>query len=245
MTEIPPNQPTPAAPSTAPAPAKAAVPPPPDSSVIIRPWPKVVFFYPVFICATIFFFVSYLSKETEGLRGLGGTFMIVFTINLLVFAFDFSRIKSITVLILVIAIVLGVMWANENWPVLGTLNEWLADVDIRMNTQFYGYMSALFGSVFLVVLINTRFNYYEVNHREILHHHGYLGDVTRMPTEGLRVHKEIYDLLEFALLRSGRMIFYPERTQDAIVIDNVINVNAAEDRIKDILSVNLVRMQQR
>ena len=41
------------------------------------------------------------------------------------------------------------------------------------------------------------------------------------------------------------MIFYPERTQDAIVIDNVINVNAAEDRIKDILSVNLVRMQQR
>jgi hypothetical protein len=31
-------------------------------------------------------------------------------------------------------------------------------------------------------MINTRFNYYEVNTREILHHHGYLGDITRMPT---------------------------------------------------------------
>lgn len=238
-------------PTPAPAPQPAPEPNPAakrleESRVIIRPWPKVVFFYPVFLCATIFWLVSMFSEEgsEHGLAGLGATFMIVFTVNLLVFAFDFSRIKSITILILGVAIVLALLLANENWPVIGTIGAWFDHVDIRMTTQFYGFFSALFAIVFLIVLINTRFNYYEINHREVLHHHGYLGDVKRTPTEGLRVNKEIYDLLEFVLLRSGRMIFYPGGSQDAIVIDNVINVNAAEERIQDILSVMAVRMQQ-
>jgi hypothetical protein len=96
--------------------------------------------------------------------------------------------------------------------------------------------------VILLVLINTRFNYFEVNHLEILHHHGYLGDITRMPTQGLRLNKEIYDLLEYLLLRSGRLIFYPSTSREAIVIDNVINVNKVEERIKDLLSVVAVRL---
>ena len=111
-----------------------------------------------------------------------------------------------------------------------------------MNTWFYGIFSVMMGGILLLVLVNTRFNYYEVNHREILHHHGYLGDVTRMPTTGLRLNKEIYDLMEFLLLRSGRLIFYPSTSREAIVIDNVLNVNHVEDRIKDLLSVVAVRM---
>ena len=113
-----------------------------------------------------------------------------------------------------------------------------------MSTQFYGLMSGFLLMVMLIVLINTRFNYYEINHREILHHHGYLGDITRMPTSGLRLNKEIYDLFEFFLLRSGRLVFYPQTSREAIVIDNVLNVNKVEDRIKDLLSVVAVRFQE-
>ena len=50
--------------------------------------------------------------------------------------------------------------------------------------------------------------------------------------------------MEFALLRSGRLIFYPSTSREAIVIDNVLNVNHVEDRIKDLLSVVAVRMTQ-
>ncbi len=58
----------------------------------------------------------------------------------------------------------------------------------------------------------------------------------------MRFNKEIYDLLEFLLLRSGRLIFYPSTSREAIVIDNVLNVNHVEDRIKDLLSVVAVRV---
>jgi hypothetical protein len=122
------------------------------------------------------------------------------------------------------------------------LKDWSSKVDIQMNTWFYGTFSVMMGLILLLVLLNTRFNFYEVNHREILHHHGYLGDVTRMPTTGLRLNKEIYDLMEFVLLRSGRLVFYPSTSREAIVIDNVLNVNHVEDRIKDLLSVVAVRM---
>ncbi len=214
------------------------------TSVLIRPWPKVVFFYPTAVMALVAWFYSLLKGEvgsTTGVSGIGDLFLVVFFVNLLVFSFDFSRIKSITIVLGIIAIALGLAWANTQWEVWSGLGALLDKVDARMNTQFFGFTSAFFAVVYLLVLINTRFSYYEVNHREILHHHGYLGDITRISTAGLQVNKEIYDLLEFLLLRSGRLIFYPASSRNAIVIDNVIGVNRIEARIKDLLSVIAVR----
>ena len=214
-----------------------------SSSVIIRPWPKVVFFYPTFICATLLWTLSMVGIGGGESGWQGNLFVLVFFLNLLVFAFDFSRIKSLTLLILVVAIVLGVLWANTMWSVVGFLKDLVDTINIQMNSWFYGTISASFAFVLLLVLVNTRFNYYEINHREILHHHGYLGDITRLPTAGLHLNKEIYDLVEYLLLRSGRLIFYPQGTRDVIVIDNVINVNQTEKHIKDLLSVMAVRVQ--
>ncbi len=232
-----------------PSPAPAAPPKPePESyeSVIIRPWPKVVFLYPTFLVSTIFFLVSALSQQPDRLSvpGLGNAFMIVFALNLLVFSFDFSRIKSITLLILVIAVTLFILWADTRWEVTGFLGRVIDKIDIQMNSAFYGWLSAFLGFVLLLVVINTRFNYFEVNHREILHHHGYLGDVTRWPTDGLLMNKEIYDLVEFALLQSGRLVFLPPNAREAIVIDNVIGVNRIEKRIKPLLAMIEVHMSR-
>ena len=216
---------------------------PQHKGLIIRPWPKVVFFYPTFVVATILWLISMFSENgnTTGLTSLGNLFMVVFVLNLLVFSFDFSRIKSITIIVAILALILGIGWANSQWGWFESIQDVFALVDIRMNTQFYGFISLTLGLVIALVFINTRFNYYEINHRELLHHHGYLGDITRMPTAGLHVNKEIYDLLEFALLRSGRLVFYPPSKREAIVIDNVLNVNKVENHIKDLLSVVAVR----
>ena len=219
-----------------------------STSVLIRPWPKVVFLYPTFVCATIFWIIALArgdgGPERLGVDTLGNVFMVVLFLNLLVFSFDFSRIKSITLVIGGVAVVLAVGWAGTRWPVLEWLHDAIGRVDMRMNAQFYGFFSGFLAFVFLLVLINTRFNYYEINHREILHHHGYLGDITRHPTSGLRFNKEIYDMFEYLLLRSGRLIFYPSTVREALVIDNVINVNKVENRIKHLLSVVAVRMSE-
>lgn len=146
-----------------------------------------------------------------GSRTLGNTFTVVFFLNLLVFAFDFSRIKSITLIAIVAALLLGLGWADSTWDIGGGIRMVLGAIDIRMNTQFYGMTTAFLVIVLLCVMINTRFNYYEINTREILHHHGYLGDITRMPTSNLRLNKEI--------LRPLRVPPPPQRAPDLLPLD--------------------------
>lgn len=212
--------------------------------IIIRPWPKIIFLYPVFVTALILWFVSFLATGTrESVPGLGNVFMLILFLNLLVFSFDFSRIKSITTLLGIIAVVAIVAWLNTKWEVVASLKSVVDMIDIRMNTQFFGFFCAFFAFIFLVVMINSRFNYYEINHLEVLHHHGYLGDIKRLPTAGLQFDKEIYDMLEYVLLRSGRLILYPTGMRQAIVIDNVLGVNRAEEGIKQLLSVMAVTVE--
>ena len=157
--------------------------------ILIRPWPKVIFMYPPLIAALVGWFASILTEgaDTSGSGTIGAIFCAVFFMNLLVFAFDFSRIKSITILVGGIAVVFLLLWANGKWEVMTSIENILGSIEIRMNTQFYGFMSFFFCFIFLLVFINTRFNYYEVNRNEILHHHGYLCDIIRTPTTAMRM----------------------------------------------------------
>ena len=228
--------------ATAPADAKVAAHKGPGhhkpiEKVILRPWPKVIFLYPTTLVAALCWILSPFSAEPgSGSPTLGWLFMLVFGINLMVFAFEFSRIKTITIFTVIVAVVLGLGWASHSWDVVPFIRRTLLGIDIRMNTQAYGFITCMFLFIYAVLMINSRFNYYEVNRNEILHHFGYLGDVKRVPTSGLRMEKEIYDLLEFALLRSGRLIFYPSTVREALVIDNVINVNKVEKDLAELLS---------
>jgi hypothetical protein len=216
---------------------------PMSESVIVRPWPKVVFFYPTFMVASLAFLLSLLGAAGE--EFLGNTFMLVFCLNMLVFSFDFSRIWSITMLIGGLLLLFLVLWLNTKYEVVQFLGELVGGIGIRANTAFYGFVSGFMGFLFLIVFVNSRFHYYEINAREILHHHGYLGDIKRWSTEGLEMNKEIYDMAEFLLLRSGRLIFVPASSKRAIVIDNVIQVNRIEVRVNDLLSHVAVRLNQR
>jgi hypothetical protein len=199
----------------------------------------VVFFYPTMLVALVAWIAGFfLESQAKGAGSptLGGIFMIVFCVNLLVFAFDFSRIKSITLVFIGIALLFGLMWANQQYAVMEPIRKMIDKIEITMGTQFYAFIFAFFALCMLMVFINSRFNYYEINRNEILHHTGYLGDINRTPTSAMRMNKEINDLMEFLLLRSGRLVFYPATTREALVIDNVLNVNTVEKRIKELLS---------
>jgi hypothetical protein len=232
-------------PAPEPAPTPSPVPPPaaPPESVIIRPWPKVVFLYPTCIVAAICFLLSWLQAVAPAT--LGNLFMTVLLLNLLVFSFDFSRIKSITIVVSILAALLLVLWLDSKWEITNFLGSVFHKIDIQMNTQFYAFLSAGIATLLLVVFVNTRFHYYQVNAREILHHHGYLGDIKRWSTEGLEMNKEINDLVEYLLLRSGRLIFHPSTSREAIVLDNVPGVSRIEKLVNDLLSHVAVRINQR
>jgi len=227
--------------STAPIPTPAVADRTPEN-VIIRPWPKIVFLYPTFVVTTVFFLLSWLELVSPTV--LGNTFMLVLWLNLLVFSFDFSRIKSITIVITIVALVLLVLWLDNKADITGYLGKVFGSIDIQVNAAFFGFMSAGLGFLLALVFVNSRFNYYEVNAREILHHHGYLGDIQRWSTEGLEMNKEINDVVEYMLMRSGRLIFQPATSKKTIVLDNVASVNRIEQCVNDLLSIVAVRINQ-
>ena len=233
--------------STASTPTPAVADRTPEN-VIIRPWPKIVFLYPTFVTTTVFFLLSWLGvgggEGDTGSPVLGNTFMLVLCLNLLVFSFDFSRIKSITIVVAIIALVLLVLWVYTKADLTGYLGRLFGSINIQVNTQFFGFMSLGLGFLLALVFVNSRFNYYEVNAREILHHHGYLGDIQRWSTEGLEMNKEISDVVEYMLMRSGRLIFQPATSKKAIVLDNVAGVNRIEQSVNDLLSIVAVRINQ-
>jgi hypothetical protein len=208
-------------------------------SVIIRPWPKVVFLYPTFVVSTLFFLFGWFDAVPADT--LGNIWMAVFMLNLLVFSFDFSRIRSIVIVFGVGLVVVLLLWLD----LTGFVGNALGKVHIPYTPAHYGFMSAGLGLLLLIVWINSRFHYYEVNAREILHHHGYLSDVSRWSTEGLEMNKEIHDVAEYILMRSGRLIFHPATSKKAIVLDNVASVNRIEKSVQDLLSVVAVRFNQR
>ena len=114
--------------------------------------------------------------------------------------------------------------------------------DADIGTGKISIMTPIGIALIVLVWINSRFNYWEIQPNEILHHHGFLGDVHRYPTRGLRMKKEITDVLEFILLRAGTLVLDPQGEERPIVLENVIGLNAVEDKIQRLLGTLKVRM---
>jgi len=89
--------------------------------------------------------------------------------------------------------------------------------------------------IYVAVLINVRFDYWEVRQNELLHHHGFLSNLERYSAPNLRISKEIDDVFEYLLLRSGRLIIHPSNEPRAFVLDNVLNINVKEAAITKML----------
>ncbi|MHC4938931.1 MAG: hypothetical protein ACYTHK_08185 [Planctomycetota bacterium] len=222
--------------------AEISAPPevkPESTHVIVRPYPKVVYFYLTWLASIICGIV-----QPEDLTELGRSLLIgqiwfaIFTFNVLVISFEFSRIRSVAITFLILAFFLGA----SHFGFLEAVTSFLGNLGLVMNKAFYFAISALYTIIFLLVWINTRFNYWEIQPNEILHHHGFLGDVHRYPTRGLRMKKEITDVLEYILLRAGTLVLDPQGEERPIVLENVIGLNTVEDKIQRLLGTLKVRV---
>lgn len=203
--------------------------------VIIRPLPKIALFWPVLVCALLCTLGMYLSPEYA--RGWGRTFQTVFFLNVFVMAFDFTAVAAMALIMFVVAVgLLASLVEYRLYDYLPLLAGWLDEMSPRANIWFYALIATGLVIVFAGIwLVSSRFNYWEVTHNEIVHHVGVRDEVRRYSTEHLRMQKEITDVFELALLRSGRLVFYAAGMQEAIVLENVRGINGIELRIQELL----------
>ncbi len=212
--------------------------------IVIRSYPKVIFLYPsmifAFICA-IFVQFDWGARDNWTLA-----FMVILAFNLCVLSFDFPRTASLTLVFSIVAIVLAAILINERSEFFPALADLSGDLKPSANATFYWMFGIIMAIIYLIVWIIHRFiDYWEVLSNEIIHHHGILGGLERLPAPGVRLEKEITDVFEFLLLRSGRLIITPAGQSRTIVMDNVPNINHVEDGVKAILGVTEVSFRQR
>lgn len=211
----------------------------------VRPYPKVIFFYPTVILAGIYCLLALFGVVTENEQGLNLLFMAIFSVNVLVFAFDFSILMTI---IIGVVVVLGgvALWlwnALSEGAVFGGIAGFIGSIVLGMNSHFYFYYFIFFLIVYLLVFIRTRFNYWDIRHNELFHKHGLLADTQRINAPNLSYTREINDVFEYLLLRGGRLKLIPQN-HEPFVIETVLNIKKVDKRLGEILSKMKVTFDQ-
>jgi hypothetical protein len=218
-----------------------------STTVVVRPYPKIVYLYLTWLASILCGILQpALAGETLGAELInkstlvGRIWILLFVFNMLVISFEFTRIRSVAIIFAILAFV----FAGIEFGFLASVGSFLRDIPIFMNKTFYFVVAIVFTIIYLIVFLTTRFNYWEFQPNEILHHHGFLGDVQRYPTRGLRMQKEITDVLEHILLRAGTLVLVPPGVDRPIVLENVINLNKVEDKIQRLLGTLKVRLDE-
>jgi hypothetical protein len=218
--------------------------------VYLVPYPKIIFLYPSFIAALVMAIVlSVAGKTTVGPDDTIAVvcslvFLCIMAVNLVVLSFDFPRATSLTLFFCVAAIVLGAAVLFILRPnLLPTIGDVLTQVRPVANATFFYLVAGLLAVLFAAVFAVVQFDYWEVRPNELLHHHGFLSDLKRFAAPNLRIDKEINDVFEFALLRSGRLILQPSSERRAIILDNVPFISKKEEQITRMLGALQVQVR--
>lgn len=171
-------------------------------------------------------------------------FLLILAMNLVVIAFDFPRTTSLTWFFASMCIVIGLWFLLKHNPWLAPqIVNALLKIKPAANASFYLIFAGIMLILYICVLVSRRFDYWEVKGNELLHHHGFLSNLERFSAPNLRIDKEINDLFEYLLLRSGRLIIHASNERRAIVLENVLFINQKEERITRMLGALQVRVR--
>jgi hypothetical protein len=233
---------------TPPPQTAVSVEPPLPKSIYLIAYPKIVFMYPTMLMALFAgIFTQFFLTETNGsgAHALGVVFWWIFTLNLVVLSFDFPRTTSLTLVFFLAAFFLGLYLLFSNVPtLLPFVTSFFSIFKPVANATFYYMILLTFIIMYILVYVYAYFDYWEVRPNELLHHHGFLSDMERISAPNMKIDKEINDLFEYLLLRSGRLILHPSNEPRAIVLDNVFFINKKEGQITRMLGALQVQVRQ-
>jgi hypothetical protein len=179
-------------------------------------------------------------SSAQNLLGVG--FLLVFFLNMMIMAIDFPRFTIIALILAAAAIGFFVLWLNVYYNLLPPLVAFLEGIYAVANAGFFFTLATMMLIIFGIIWVTRYLDYWEILPNEILHNHGPFSDLERYPTFNLKFDKEIPDILEYALLRSGRLVLHVQNSPKAIVLDNVLWIDAKEEQLKKLMSRMEVRV---
>jgi hypothetical protein len=171
-------------------------------------------------------------------RVLASVFLIIFAVSMFSICVDFEIRWALIALALLVIIVLGLVIANIYWHTFPGLLRMLSGVTALASPQFYLAIFIVWAVLMVVSLAIVRFHYVKIESNELVVVGGFLETQKRMSTFRMNYTKEVQDVMEYYLpmVRSGRLIFtFPGEAQ-AIVVDNVLNIDRVIEQLDKVSS---------
>jgi len=181
------------------------------------------------------------------LQAMGGTifedsqsflswfWVILFSFNLFVMAFDFQSTKFFLLLaaIVVVILIIVVLWQMGVFG--GVSLGGIPEFNIGLSANFYLTTTIVLFAILGIIWISRRVDYYKIERNEIYHRNGFLGKAERIPTSNLTFEKTIPDVFEYLLLRAGSLTLHPHRGK-SIHLDTIPGINKLEEKLDQLLS---------
>lgn len=213
-------------------------------NVVIRSYPKAIFFYPTFLTAIVCSALSLIMKDEGGYPRLpGDIFFTVFTINILITAWDFSKTGFFAVILVGIIALLSAFLIQQKFPFFAGVASLFQKLQLRAHPHVFLMFAGIFGFLLFLAIVQSRLDYWEVHGNELIHVSGFVGNVERFPAPNLRFRKELPDIFEYVLLRAGTLVLEPVHGERH-PLHGVININGIERRIESLLSTIDVTIEQ-
>ncbi len=213
---------------------------PPVEKVVLKDYPKVIFFFPLFFYSLIALMIQMITGAVSDL--LGEIWFAILFINLFVIAFDFDSTKFFILVMSCVLLILIVIFYGF-FPYIEKLNEESVEVGAGLSVEFYWLQTIILGGILVFVIIARKFDYWIITNNQIIHKEGVFQKGESYPVQRFRFKKEIPDLLEYLLLRAGSMtlIF----SQDNIVhLNTVLNIKKKQKQLDELLSEVKVSVTQ-
>jgi hypothetical protein len=211
-------------------------------NIKLRSYPKAIFLWPIILYTAIAWLIQMLvspyiailtASELNNMLAL--VWLMTLFLSLLILSFEF---RSLTTFIIIIVITIGLLLGIFLLlPVLGiNINELeIIEFELYLPTEFYMTLTIMFLFIYLMIIIVNQFSYYKVERNEIYYKKSLFSGIVRFPTKNLRIKKEVTDVFEFFILRSGRITLLIGNVEIG-VLNNVLNVNKKVFEIDRLLS---------
>lgn len=161
-------------------------------------------------------------------------FLTVFTINLLILFFDFSRGAVVGIIGLIIAGTSLAYSFDYSLPFKNLIDNGIIGGASSEFFTLYGLVFMLL--LFIAIVFKRSFDYFELSSNELIRKFGILGDSQRYNAPNIQIKKHINDVFESLLLfGAGDLILITAKGQE-FHINNVPRINRLEKKITQILS---------
>lgn len=199
-------------------------------SIKIVGLPKGSILWPTGVAALILGILGWLNDSNENFYST--IFLVVFTLNLLVLFYDFSRGVVVGIFGMLFGIIALLISFDVSLPLGDTVEEGIAGAS--------GPFLMIFGAVLMIIMITAywfkrSFDYFIVSSNEIVKKQGILGDAERYNAPNVSTETNIPDVFESLILFGSGNLIINTKSGRSYLIENVPRINAVDKKLTELL----------